>query len=430
VRDLHSYPLSERIFAVVALSFFARVFLPVTSGFELGEYSVEGALTGNVWEQAFGAVIYITSGALLLKEQSPLRLAMANPVLTIFIALAVASIAWSAAPEPTLRRAVGLLGTAVFGMYLAYRFSPHQVLWMIGVAYSTAIAFSIILIIYVPSFGTYGTMIAGIYGHKNDLGRAMVVATLALWANLRNPVASGWKWVLGSLLLAAVLLFASRSAQAVVGFTFGFGVMMPLLTICSRWSSKITMRLAVFLITVTLLLALLWSITEEAALGLLGRDDTLTDRTLIWDLLEKFGQERPLLGYGYGGFWESDVAAWFDNRWAALDHAHNGYMDVWLALGYVGLATFVLLLLSAGWRTWNAYLARPVSQLGFFPVFVAVAALLNLVGHVFPLHNSIYWMLLCYCAVIGVGSSQADLGGAHETGYPQASVSGARLSSA
>jgi O-antigen ligase len=76
-----------------------------------------------------------------------------------------------------------------------------------------------------------------------------------------------------------------------------------------------------------------------------GRDWTLTGRTLIWQETWELLQRRPLLGYGYGAFWaeDSEVASRVQEGvgWETPS-AHNGYLDLLLELGVIGLAFFGL----------------------------------------------------------------------------------------
>jgi O-antigen ligase len=83
----------------------------------------------------------------------------------------------------------------------------------------------------------------------------------------------------------------------------------------------------------------------EAVLVWSGRDPTLTGRTLIWQVTWELIQQRPILGFGYGAFWlegnESASVLQEAVRWATPT-AHNGYLDLILALGFVGLMLFAL----------------------------------------------------------------------------------------
>ena len=55
------------------------------------------------------------------------------------------------------------------------------------------------------------------------------------------------------------------------------------------------------------------------------------------------GQRHLLLGTGYGGFWTHENCAELKQRHFWGPHqAHNGYIEIWLQLGLVGLLLFAL----------------------------------------------------------------------------------------
>jgi O-antigen ligase len=78
-----------------------------------------------------------------------------------------------------------------------------------------------------------------------------------------------------------------------------------------------------------------------------GRDETLTSRTDIWRPLLAFASRSPILGVGYGGFYEpgnAELVAVVGPRFI-MAQAHNGYLAVYIELGIVGLillGTFLL----------------------------------------------------------------------------------------
>ena len=74
---------------------------------------------------------------------------------------------------------------------------------------------------------------------------------------------------------------------------------------------------------------------------LLGKDPTLTGRTRIWSAVVLSAMKRPLLGYGYRAFWtglqgESGNVL-MANGWS-FAQGHNGFLEVWVGLGAVGVA--------------------------------------------------------------------------------------------
>ena len=70
---------------------------------------------------------------------------------------------------------------------------------------------------------------------------------------------------------------------------------------------------------------------------LLGKDPTLTDRTLLWAELLKV-DINPLFGTGFESFWLGERFRSFTaSHWWAPNEAHNGYLETYLNLGLVGL---------------------------------------------------------------------------------------------
>ena len=80
-----------------------------------------------------------------------------------------------------------------------------------------------------------------------------------------------------------------------------------------------------------------------------GRDMTLSRRTLLWNDLLKF-PTNPLIGVGYGSFWLGDrlTLIWEKYVWMP-NESHNGYLNVYLELGFVGLG-LLLGVIGSGFR--------------------------------------------------------------------------------
>ena len=79
----------------------------------------------------------------------------------------------------------------------------------------------------------------------------------------------------------------------------------------------------------------------------LGRDSTLTERTVTWGTLAPVAMTKPILGHGVGGFWTSDKLDNFSFP------AHNGFLEILLILGFVGILLYALFLVSSALRAQN-----------------------------------------------------------------------------
>jgi O-antigen ligase len=87
----------------------------------------------------------------------------------------------------------------------------------------------------------------------------------------------------------------------------------------------------------------------ESGAGLIkavGRDPTLTGRTEIWkEVLEV--ENNPIVGAGYESFWLSGpLDDPSKGRWWHVNEAHNGYLEVYLNLGAVGVILLVAIIIN------------------------------------------------------------------------------------
>jgi O-antigen ligase len=221
------------------------------------------------------------------------------------------------------------------------------------------IPFSLVLIKYYPALGrAYGRwsgieMWTGVTGHKNLLGRlCMISIFFLLWAlyqrwRKRSSLEEVESYAFADvtvLALATYLLIGSNSATSLATLLVGIAAFLGL-----SWfrKSQLTVPRAGLLALVVILVSYGVSIpylggSDVASFtSFLGRDNTLTGRTEVWAAVLPAIDRRPLLGYGFGSFWTDARRDQYD-----IPTAHNGYLDVMLELGQVGLVLFTVWLLS------------------------------------------------------------------------------------
>lgn len=111
-------------------------------------------------------------------------------------------------------------------------------------------------------------------------------------------------------------------------------------------------------------------------------------------VLEKIG-ERPWLSYGYGGFWlglngeSADV--WNAVKWQP-PHSHNGFLDLWLDLGLLGLSIFAFSFMAACWRS-VAWLRQNHTSEGLWPLAYLTFLLLANITESSLLRQNFLWIL-------------------------------------
>lgn len=383
--------LLERGFVVLAMLLLTGVRMQSQEG---------DVTTANPVAQALFAGIYLVVGFLLAFRWKQVEGVIARDgLLWLLLSFALCSAAWSAAPEVTARRLAALTGTTFFGVYLASRFSLGEQLSLAAWAMIAAMLLSVACVIALPHYGLEydvggGLCCRGIYSTKNALGRLMVLGVVVMILVLGRDWKRSTPWV--GLVLVLGLLLLSRSKTSLV-------VLLALLALLAfyrtLWEHRYLATGAILLASVPFVFAAAWMLSHpETVVGWLGKDSTLTGRTTLWSAVIEMIGRRPWLGYGFGGFWqgwkgESAYICWMTNWDWAPPHAHNGFLDLWLDLGLVGVVLFALDYLvafsGAIGRLRTAKMAEslwPVMYLSFLILF-------NLTENTLMRINSLFWAL-------------------------------------
>lgn len=353
--------------------------------------SGETAAGSKLRQLVLGLIFLITAVRIAFDLRGFLALCRANLLLVAFVLLVVASVSWSAAPVVAERRVIAFLGTTLFAAYLVLYYRPEALLKLF------AIAFGIVVITQIVgtaafsgwAFGAQG--LRGLLGQKNDFGRLMALAAITLWFFCSTRSLAGLM-AIAAFLGASGLAFLSESRTAWVLLATGLGMALP----ATLWLREERLSLPLRVVTISTVLitaAVVGPLLYVPVLEALGKDPTLTNRTVIWDLLYQIGMMHPWLGVGYGSFWLSPFGQIFVDRWGMIGHAHNGYLDFWLALGLVGLAGIVLNLLNL----YRLTLVRMIKEPSPFTVYAVIITVFitigNSVAKLIPDHNSITWVL-------------------------------------
>jgi exopolysaccharide production protein ExoQ len=226
-----------------------------------------------------------------------------------------------------------------------------------------AIPFSLLLIKYYPLFGVQYSrwegqlMWMGVATQKNGLGILCLIAIFFLsWSLIRRrrnhniqtvryqTIAEIFLLILSLLLLKGPSIYA-MSATSVSALAAGLAAFIVLLRLSKSRIYPSANTLSVITIAV-IVIGTLSVFSEGQTLGFLtsslGRDSTLTGRTDIWRQFLPMALQHPLLGHGFGGFWTEATIAYQE-----VNSVHNGYLEVILHLGFVGLILVSLFLLSS-----------------------------------------------------------------------------------
>jgi exopolysaccharide production protein ExoQ len=343
---------------------------------------------------------------LFLLLQRPRRAAIGllrTPMLVVLVLVAEASVFWSVAPAETTPRIVALALTTLFGVALGARWRWSELVEVTAVAFVAMVVLSLVLGVTVPSLGRMTEIFPGawrgLWVEKNVFGGLMAIATLNFAAAALFHPKRALFW--GAMAALAILLLGlSTSGTAIVALLLG-GAALGLTLLVRR--GGVTAVAAIGVAGVGLVgLAVLITVSPDVLFAALGKDATLTGRTKIWAEIWPLIQRRPLLGYGYDAVW-TDPSAWGVLPWITRhigftpSHAHNSWLEQWLALGGVGLTAWVLLYVSTmGKAVWAVFTNK--GALLAFP-FMVVYSLKSLTESVTLTYNDIHWVLFVAYAV-------------------------------
>jgi O-antigen ligase len=136
----------------------------------------------------------------------------------------------------------------------------------------------------------------------------------------------------------------------------------------------------------------------ETIFNSLGKEVTISGRTLVWPLVLEKIWKRPWLGYGYETFWEDgwegNPADIWENLIAGFEppHAHNGFLEIWLEIGLLGLTVFVICYLITCLRSF-IWLHKNRTIEGIAPTILLIYILLLNLTESSLMRSDIIWLI-------------------------------------
>lgn len=345
------------------------------------------AFAGSAWTNlstiwgygvvAFGSVVLLA----VLSSRSPLAFPLQRLpwALVCYLCLAVVSVIWSSYRLGTVVTLLGLFMCTAVGAFIAGHLRWADVLTAIQRASAGVLALSLLFEVFVslvirhpllPFFTDHGDVqppllaywsrdvlleggrIQGLPGNANLL--AFVAAVALIVSAARLAMSTHRVEALGSFLLAALMLWLTRSSTVLVALLVvavvvaAIGVMLSL----RRGWPRRTGVAAILLIT----LGGAGAVTSQwrAVLTGFGKSADLTGRTEIWAKVIERIEQRPVLGWGFSSpwaSWEPQFSEFVVRNGVRQLQAHNAWLDVTMQLGLVGALVFVVLIVQTAHGT-------------------------------------------------------------------------------
>lgn len=303
-------------------------------------------------ELVFPALFLMALG-LFLADRPIFRFWRKPPIMVLaaYCGFCGLSISWALAPEISFDKfALLLLALGLPSLSILVAGSLESCLKPMFWVMAATMAINLAAVVLMPA-GPIGH--EGIYPHKNLLG---VYAALGAIFGLGGLCSrSSFKKFVGLVMIvsACVILTASDSQTSLL-----LTLIIPLtasVMFVVRRNLRIALPVQVLLLLAGVLFCLyVLGMTHGVGIGtismMVSGEPTFTGRTDIWEFALSKIAERPLHGYGLRSFWNIGVAS--PSHGAApgflhvTPHAHNGYLDIMLELGWIGLTLLILLIMA------------------------------------------------------------------------------------
>jgi O-antigen ligase len=344
----------------------------------------EGSPTDRL---AYSGLLLAGLIVLVRRRQEVLGILRLNWPLAAFFLYCAVSIAWSDYPDVAFKRWIKALGDVVMVLIvLTDRDRYAAIKRVLAWTGFLLIPISVLFIKFYPDLGrgyhpwTWTPYYTGVTTNKNELGCICLVLGLGfVWRFLtalrRDRRAARNKQLLAfgaGLAMVLWLFWMANSMTSLSCFLLASALMAATsLRLVARktWVVHL-MVLAIVLVSVSTLFLDMGS----GILQTMGRDPTLTGRTDIWKLV--LGMTgNPVAGTGFESFWLGKrLEKMWSIYWWHPREAHDGYIEIFLNLGWLGIVMFAIVLVTGYGTVVNAFRRSPEEgklRLAYFVVAVA-----------------------------------------------------------
>lgn len=329
----------------------------------------------------------------------------------LFPAFAVLSALWSQAHWVSLRFALEYVATAGCAILAARLLSPRQ---LISALLVCLLMVSVLcLVIGKTTFNemTETVDFVGVFESKNELAFFVSLMLLAATAVLFDQ-GQGWLFrmlAFVSLFPAVPLLEKTHSATSKLTAVVSVVVLLGNYAIARLTPRERARIIGAGVVMVSPLLALTGmagGVARDFVVHVLGRNSTMTGRTVLWDHAMHLIPQHALLGWGWQAFWlQNTVDA--EGLWAEFHitsrqgfQFQNTFLEAAIELGWIGCALLAVLLTVTTWRVvrWSW---RDRSMAASFYVALIVCFLIRSIVEVdilyqFTIGSLMFFVVMCF----------------------------------
>lgn len=385
-------------------------------------------LDGSPLDAAILGVLLIAAIAVLVaRGQRALSLITANWPILIYFVYCLISVLWSYHPDIAFKRWIKSIDDLVMCLVIVTDPQPVAALKrLISRVGLLLLPVSVLLIKYYGDLGRGYTpdglqMNTGVTTFKNELGVTVLVISLytawhviTLLRTKNRPHRGRHLLAQGALLAFGVTLFGMADSQTSIAcFILGCGLV--LVTGLHVTQSRPAMVHVVCLLVLLTGGSILLFGGGGGVASAMGRQANFSGRTDIWAALIK-SAPNAIVGAGFENFWISPNVLKFQHTLAeggwyhpeGLNESHDGYLEVYLNLGLVGVGLILWILLSGYKRAVAAFRRNP-SLGGLMLAYIIPSVFYNFTEAGFRM-VSLMWIFLLLATVNASGIAEGIFG--------------------
>jgi O-antigen ligase len=321
----------------------------------------EADLEGNSVDATFLLVLIIIGLRILYVRRFNIkRIIKNNKALFIFYGFALLSLLWVDSPLIGFKRWTKWSGSLVMVLLILseenYKAAINSLIKRCAYA---LIPLSIIFNKFIPNMGrSYsrggGPDYHGVSTQKNEYAALLLICGIYLaWeliVSLRRKDYTALKEIgyINTIFLVVIFwqLFFIDSKTSIICLMVGIGVIFWL---GHPYFKGFPLKALKYIVAFAIAAIFLQQVIDikSRIISSAGRNPTLTTRTLLWaDILEL--PINPWVGTGWDTFWSGDKVTllWEKRGWSPRS-AHNGYLEIYISLGWAGIVLLFFVLLGA-----------------------------------------------------------------------------------
>jgi exopolysaccharide production protein ExoQ len=350
-------------------------FIPTSGSAEDGSAFIRSALLAFLAISMLGIIQHLGTSVKLFLRTWPVWVLLLWFLLTSH---------WASYPDISIRRSIAYITIYLIAVSLAVSFE-HPVDFQRPLYLGLALIFLANIVaaqIIPPNDAKLG--VNGLYAQKNGAGviALYVIMVMTFSIGLRRPLIT--KLFSACLVILGWAFLISTQAKTSYATAVCLSFIIPVLSyllLKPKAYMLFAATVCALLFGVTVLVFQLMNVTLEELGKAIFVDLTFTNRTFIWNAIIPEIWHHPWTGAGFGSFWATGrllnpINARPDEFFMdakLINEAHNGYIDITLQAGFIGLALALVVMIRSVWQLCRAISIRPADRDGRVSCMIMLA---------------------------------------------------------